>query len=344
MTMVEADQVTFTLGGIPFGQTDEFGVDWSIEKFEGWSGATSSTSEITQRPRQSGGWRSTGYSTARSIAASGKIYAPDAAGLSPAFDRLIAALPAGRNVMLTVSDAAGERWVPVQQSDEIITEWIMPWIGSWSVQVSSTDWRKFGTAVTDMTGLPSTSGGLVIGGSDTGSSDGLYTPDQAAASANAAGLMVQQSSTPGYYDMFNADGSPASTSYVNVLSLTGALTIPFIIDATVVTGQVNLENPGNESGPVVIRIDGPCVGPVVTHVSTGNALVFSSSLVLQSGEFLLIDMDARTALANGQANRAGYITSRGWSAFDPGDNTWSFTASQFNSQSRLTVEAIPAWR
>jgi hypothetical protein len=66
--LLETDQISFTLGGIPFGRVDEFGVDWSVEKFEGWAGATKSTSQITQRPRQSGGWRSTGYSAPPAIA------------------------------------------------------------------------------------------------------------------------------------------------------------------------------------------------------------------------------------------------------------------------------------
>lgn len=341
---LEPDQLSFTLGGIPFGAVDEFGVDWSIEKFDGWSGSTKSTSEVQQKPRQSGGWRSTGYSSARSIAASGRIFAPDASALDDAIDRLNDAVPAGVDRQLSVTYAGRTRWVTVQQSDDVLADPYMDGMATWSLQVESTDWRKFGEALSGSTGLPSTTGGLVVGGSDTGTTTGLYTPDQAQASANASGLMVQPSSSAGMYDLFNADGSPASASYVNVLSLSGALTIPFIIDATVVTGQVTLTNDGNESGPVVLRIDGPCVGPVVTHVSTGNALVFSSSLVLQSGEFLLIDMDARTALANGQVNRAGYITSRGWSALDPGDNTFAFTAQQFNSRSQLTVTAYPAWR
>ncbi|MEK6310283.1 MAG: hypothetical protein V4755_06210 [Curtobacterium sp.] len=283
--MLDTDQLSFTLGGIPFGDVDEFGVDWSIEKFDGWMGATKSTSEITQKPRQSGGWRSTGYSGARSIAASGKIYAPDAAALADAFDRLNDAIPAGVDRTLVVTYAGTTRWVTVQQSDDILPGWETDVIGTWSIQVESTDWRKFGEALTGSTKLPSTSGGLTI-----------------------------------------------------------PFTIPFTINAVTVTGQVGLNNPGNESGPVVLRVDGPCIGPIITHASTGKALVFSSSLVLQAGEFLLIDMDARTVLANGQANRAGYITSRGWSAFDPGDNTWAFTAAQYDPNSQLTVSAVPAWR
>lgn len=283
--LLETDQVSFTVGGIPFGQVDEFGVDWSIEQLTGWTGATRSTSELTQKPRQSGAWRSTGFSGARSISASGKIFAPDAQSLSDAFDRLNAAIPAGVDRQFVVTDASGTRWVNVQQSDDVLTNWLMTNIGSWSIQVEATDWRKFGASLTGVTKLPSTTGGLTV-----------------------------------------------------------PFTVPFTINATTVTGQVSLENPGNESGPVVLRIDGPCTGPVVTHVSTGNALVFSSSLVLQDGEFLLVDMDARTALANGQSNRAGYITSRGWSAFDPGDNIWAFSAAQYDSRSQLSVTAVPAWR
>lgn len=283
--LLETDQVSFTLGGIPFGQVDEFGVDWSIEQLTGWTGATRSTSELTQKPRQSGAWRSTGFSCARSISASGKIFAPDAESLSDAFDRLNAAIPAGVDRQFAVTDASGTRWVNVQQSDDVLTNWLMTNIGSWSIQVEATDWRKFGASLTGVTKLPSTTGGLTV-----------------------------------------------------------PFTVPFTINATTVTGQVSLTNPGNESGPVVLRIDGPCVGPVVTHQPSGRVLAFSSSLALQAGEFLLIDMDARTVLANGQSNRAGYITSRGWSPFRPGVNTWSFTAAQYNASSKLTVTAVSAWR
>jgi hypothetical protein len=131
-------------------------------------------------------------------------------------------------------------------------------------------------------------------------------------------------------------------------STTGGLsipfTVPFTIAATTVSGQVSLNNPGNEVGPVRLRIDGPCTGPVVTHVSSGLQLVFSSSLVLGVGEWLDVDMEAHTVLANGQASRAGWVTRRGWSSFDVGDNTWSFTAAVFDPGSQLTVFATPAWQ
>jgi hypothetical protein len=94
--------------------------------------------------------------------------------------------------------------------------------------------------------------------------------------------------------------------------LTVPFTVPFTIASTVVSGQVSLTNPGNATGSIVLRIDGPCTGPVVTRTGvTGSSLIFASSLVLNAGEWLTVNGDKQTALANDQANRASYITARG---------------------------------
>lgn len=125
--------------------------------------------------------------------------------------------------------------------------------------------------------------------------------------------------------------------------LTIPYTIPYTISATTVSGQVSLTNPGNVAGPVQLRIDGPVTGPVVTHVSSGRALVFAASLVLGAGQWVEVDMEARTVLENGQSSRNGWVTSRGWSSFEPGDNTWAFTAVGYDAGSLLTVTATEAW-
>lgn len=140
-------------------------------------------------------------------------------------------------------------------------------------------------------------------------------------------------------------GSPLTAS-TGLPSTTGGLTVPFTvpftISSTVVSGQCFLTNPGNTPGPLTLRIDGPITGPVITHVSTGLALTFASSLTLNTGEFLLIDMEAQTALANGQSSRNGYITNRGWFGFDPGLNQFSFTST--SGSGLLTVTGTPAWQ
>lgn len=131
---------------------------------------------------------------------------------------------------------------------------------------------------------------------------------------------------------------PSSTG-----GLTVPFTVPFTIDSTVVTGQASAINPGNVNGPVLIRIDGPVVGPVITHVGSGATLTFASSYSLAAGAWLEIDMENKSVLENGQASRNGFITSRGWSQFEPGNNTWAFTAQVFSAGARMTVTATPAW-
>jgi hypothetical protein len=121
---------------------------------------------------------------------------------------------------------------------------------------------------------------------------------------------------------------------------------PLVIASGAASGQISLTNSGSEVGPVVARVDGPC-GPFnVAHTSTVNGVTststFSSSLALNAGEFDLIDMEARTMMANGQSSRSPYISSRAWSNFDPGLNTWTFTASSYNAASLLTITATPA--
>lgn len=121
------------------------------------------------------------------------------------------------------------------------------------------------------------------------------------------------------------------------------MTFPLTIDSTVVSGQVHLNNPGNVAGPVSLRIDGPVTAPIVTHVTSGQSLVFASSLVLGAGQWIEVNMERREVLENGQASRNGWVTSRGWSSFVPGDNTWAFAAGAYDPGSLLTVTASPTW-
>lgn len=120
--------------------------------------------------------------------------------------------------------------------------------------------------------------------------------------------------------------------------------VPFGIPSIVVTGVCRMSSEGNYPGPVFLRIDGPCAGPVVTHKGSGKQLRFGESLVLAAGDWLDVDMENTSVLANGTSPRDGFITSRGWSNFEKGDNEWAFTAAVYNPAARLTVTAVPAWQ
>jgi len=142
----------------------------------------------------------------------------------------------------------------------------------------------------------------------------------------------------------HGDPLTASTALPSTTGgLTVPFTVPFSINSTTVSGQVSLTNLGNTTGSMVLRIDGPCVGPVITHVATGLRLVFAASLVLGAGEWIDVDLEARTVMANGQSSRANWITSRQWFGFEPGPNTLAFTATSYTPGALLTVTATPAW-
>lgn len=131
-------------------------------------------------------------------------------------------------------------------------------------------------------------------------------------------------------------------------SSSGGLRFPFTFPTTfesvVVSGLCTLENIGNADGPVALRIDGPVASPRVVHVGSGAALEFSTDLVLGPGEWLDINMENQTALANGQSNRAGFLDRADWFEFEPGVNTFAFAADGDWPQARCAVSATPAWQ
>lgn len=111
------------------------------------------------------------------------------------------------------------------------------------------------------------------------------------------------------------------------------------------TGKVTINNPGNTQAPVWLRIEGPIPagGHAVTHLGKGQTLTFGTALALGAGEFLTVDMDRREVLAQGQAPRSGYVTSRGWFSLDPGVNEIAFSSVNYSETANLTVTTKPAW-
>jgi hypothetical protein len=151
-----------------------------------------------------------------------------------------------------------------------------------------------------------------------------------------------------YADDARKFGLPVSLSSGLPSSIGGLAipyTVPYLIPATQVTGQLSIFNPGNTVGPVFLQIDGPVDGPIISHQGAGRIDVWSSSWAGGEGEFLLVDMEKRTALANGQvtASRSNTITSRNWFGLDPGLNTFSFAAASYDPASKLSITAIPSW-
>jgi hypothetical protein len=332
------------VGGVDFAAVDDTGIEWFVDDIDGWEGSPASTLAVTQKTRAAGGWAGKAYAGSRHISMAGHLRSTDPSLMLAAKDILNAAIGLD-DTPAVFTELGVSRSIIVRRNDEVIVKRDTLYHAAWSVQVIALDPRKFTDPVSGSTFLPSSTGGLIIGGAGVAPSTDFVTPDQLASIAHQDGFMVSPASAPGMYDLFNSDGSPATTDFLTVPATSGdALTVPFSIDSTIVSGLVSLTNPGNEVGPVSLRIDGPCTGPVITHVASGAQLVFSSSLVLGAGEWIDVDMEAHEVLANGQASRAGWITERGWSGFDPGSNTWTFTAAAYDPNSKLTVSATPSWK
>lgn len=117
--------------------------------------------------------------------------------------------------------------------------------------------------------------------------------------------------------------SPPSSSG----GLSFPLSFPLDFAATVTPGTLSFYNPGNIAAPCVIRIDGPTVGAAITHTSSSAQLLFADTLTINSGEYLIIDMAARTARLMNQSSRIGYVTSRGWFNLDPGANDITYNGT-----------------
>jgi hypothetical protein len=110
-------------------------------------------------------------------------------------------------------------------------------------------------------------------------------------------------------------------------------------------GKILVNNPGDTQAPVWLRIDGPVPagGWAAAHIGKQQTLAFATSLALEPGEFVTVDMQRREVMAQGQSARAGYVTSRGWFSLDPGMNEIGFSANSHSSTALLTLTTKPAW-
>jgi hypothetical protein len=273
------------LGDLVLGDTDPYGVRWSLTKFDGWRGTPGTTLELKQRARADGATTTEPFVPARVMTLGGLIHAPDIAALDDAFDRLNAAVTLDPQLMV-VAEGSRIRNCMVQRQGEVIPDEFTDKLGAYSILISAADPRKFGDLVSLSTALPSSSGGLVY-----------------------------------------------------------PVTYPVTYTGSSVTGIVQVTNAGNTQAPVWLRVDGPIPagGWTVTHVGKKQSLTFATSLALSAGEFVTVDMDRREVLAQDQAARSGYVTSRGWFSLDPGVNEIAFSAANYSSTALLTVATKPAW-
>lgn len=107
------------------------------------------------------------------------------------------------------------------------------------------------------------------------------------------------------------------------------------------TGNLTITNDGNFATPWRAVIDGPVTNPSIENVDTGETI--SVTLVVGSGDELVIDSETRTIMLNGTASRYSSLDAgSNWWDMAPGNNTIKFRAATFTA-STLTLTWRDAW-
>ncbi|WP_329492520.1 phage tail family protein (plasmid) [Kitasatospora sp. NBC_01246] len=152
--------------------------------------------------------------------------------------------------------------------------------------------------------------------------------------------------------LYYSDQSEQTRIKLGTIS-TGGVAAPVV--APVVVGAVptgmppgTVTNPGTAATWPIIRIDGPCVNPVVTHVESKRTIGLAP-LTLLEGQWVEIDTRPgwRTVLDDAGASRAALLR---WGdridefTIPPGRSRFQFDATDPTNRALLTVTWWPAWR
>lgn len=108
--------------------------------------------------------------------------------------------------------------------------------------------------------------------------------------------------------------------------------------------QVTVTNAGNFDSPPVIRVAGPCTNPQV-ELDAPDESLYVDNLILLAGEWIDIDMNARTVKKNDGSSFYDRVRFPGsvWWRLRPGSNTVKLWASGTDATTALTVTWRDAW-
>lgn len=119
------------------------------------------------------------------------------------------------------------------------------------------------------------------------------------------------------------------------------MTYPVSFGALSTGGTIVATNAGTFPTSPFFRIDGPVTDPRIENLTTGESLVLDISV--GAGEFLTIDVEARTVLLGGKASRYSSLESSStWWDLEPGRNEVTFRAATPTSAS-LSMTWRSAW-
>lgn len=108
-------------------------------------------------------------------------------------------------------------------------------------------------------------------------------------------------------------------------------------------GQLSVLNAGPAATWPILEIAGPVTGPTVINASTGQQLVFDPTFVIDDGQTLVIDTDARAVTVSGVSRRNRLMIAQ-WFPLAAGTTaiTWA-TTGLYDPGAGLTVRWRDAW-
>jgi len=181
-------------------------------------------------------------------------------------------------------------------------------------------------------------------------------PKQATVRRSGKPLMQYLTDTKATFSVMVTAADPrryAATAQSGITSLpstTGGLTLPIslplTIGSTTVAGQVDAVNSGDFDTRPVFTITGPVSAPQILGVMPdGSVRYLNYSQDLQTGETLVIDTDAHTAVLSGNVSRRRYLSvPTGWPTIPAGASvSFQFRAAAYNSTATLSVSWRSAW-
>ncbi|MFJ1653705.1 phage distal tail protein [Streptomyces sp. NPDC088337] len=149
---------------------------------------------------------------------------------------------------------------------------------------------------------------------------------------------------PRRYGIELQDGStglPSSTG-----GLTPPVTPPAVSTAVTVSGEITAPNRGTVETRPVFVIDGPATRPeIVIQMPDGKVRFLTYSQSLLAGDQLVIDVDAKSCMLNGNVSRRRFLSiPAGWPII-PAKSvvTVQFRAALYNPDARLSMRWRSAW-
>ena len=196
----------------------------------------------------------------------------------------------------------------------------------------------------------------------------LLVEDSGWAQARRLGLRVDQFSMPLGTDLprdarkiqvqwkapdgiWEADTEEDVTVSADIATDAGGMSFPISFPMsfapTMATGTTTVTSVGAVPSHFVARFYGPCTGPSLVNVTTGEEITFKSSLSLGAGEYVEIDTRERSAswMSNAAISRLGDVDflATSWWRLEPGDNDIRYLPDDADAGSQAVIFYRPAW-